>query len=135
MASERRVLRPLWTIHLVLMMLLTGAWLLFLLQHTPARSYWESAKGHRRHMYSSDSMGRALRENLERSRIIARAIAGDLFFGALTVGLFWLGSRVYVRRFEIWLEARGSGEAMSLGGTELSADTIAANSDKGGILR
>jgi hypothetical protein len=135
MANDRRTFRPLSTIHLVLMLLLTGAWLLFLTEHTPARAYWETTSARRGRTYSSDSIGRSLRGSLGRARLVTRSLAGDLLFGSITIGLFWIGSRVYVRRFEIWLEARGSGAAMDLGGTELSADTIAANSDRGGILR
>jgi hypothetical protein len=135
MATDRKVFRPLSTLHLLFMLLLSGWWLLLVFEQTPARQLWRDANAHSARGYSSKSMGTALRANFSRASEATKIVAGDLLFGAITIGLFWVGSRVYIRRLEVWLEARGSGEAMSLGGTDLSAETIAANSDTGGILR
>jgi hypothetical protein len=59
----------------------------------------------------------------------------DFLCGLVTLTTLGLGSRVYVRRLQIWLDARSSGQAMSFGGTDLSAATLAANDDQRGVLQ
>jgi hypothetical protein len=51
----------------------------------------------------------------------------DLAGGLVVLVLFAVGTGIYVRRFEIWLQARGSGETMTFAGTGLGDKTLAAN--------
>jgi len=60
---------------------------------------------------------------------------GDLAFGGAVLVLIAVGTGVYVRRFEIWLEARSSGEAVALGSTDLSDAALAANEQANRFLK
>ncbi len=65
-------------------------------------------------------------------RLVAagRASLADISFALGVLVLFAVGTGVYVRRMEIWLQARSSGQAMSFGGTSLSDAALAANATR-----
>jgi hypothetical protein len=60
----------------------------------------------------------------------------DLLGGLSVLFLFSLGTGVYVRRFEVWLEAHQAGEAAAIRGVGLDRAALGANKDrkKGAIL-
>lgn len=60
----------------------------------------------------------------------------DALGGLAVLFLFSLGTGVYVRRFEVWLEAHQAGEAASLRGVGLDRAALGANKDRkrGAIL-
>ena len=60
----------------------------------------------------------------------------DVLGGLGVLFLFALGTGVYVRRFEVWLEAHQAGEAAALRGIGLDQAALGANKDrkKGAVL-
>ena len=67
---------------------------------------------------------------------LLRAAVPDVLGGLSVLLLFALGTGVYVRRFEVWLEAHQAGEAASLRGVGLDQAALGANKDRkrGAIL-
>jgi hypothetical protein len=66
----------------------------------------------------------------------ARAGIGDLAWGGAVFLLVGLCTGVYVRRFDTWLNARTSGQAVAFRGHDLTAATLDANTQQQrGILR
>jgi hypothetical protein len=104
---------------------LAGWWGHYFWRHTPARHAYRraTAASHATAvlggpLFTFDPLFAALRLAL-----------GDLVCGASTVVLLAIGTRVYTRRLQIWLDARTSGEAVSFGGTELESQALSANAD------
>lgn len=71
----------------------------------------------------------------ERLALIQAALP-DVFGGLVVIFLFSLGTGVYVRQFEVWLEAHQAGEAAALRGVGLDRAALGANKDrkKGAVL-
>ena len=112
------------------MLALGMSWSVFFWRHTPARHRWQGQEDR-----PAKTLVNTFQGSARRATLAARSVFGDLLLGVGTLALLWVGTRVYVRRVEVWLEARRSGEAMSFGGTDLGAATIAANDERGGVLR
>jgi hypothetical protein len=68
--------------------------------------------------------------------VLLRAAVPDVLGGLSVLFLFALGTGVYMRRFEVWLEAHQAGEAASIRGVGLDRAALGANKDrkKGAIL-
>jgi len=124
--SQPSHMRPLLVLHLFAIAALAGWWGLYLWRHTPARHAYRRAaetsnatvaEGGR--LFTFDPLFTGLRLAL-----------GDLVCGGGTLVLFALGTRVYTRRLQIWLDARTSGEAVSFGGTQLESHALSANADR-----
>ena len=64
---------------------------------------------------------------LERALNILSGSIGDLLLGFVTLLLFAIGTGIYVRRFQVWLDARSSGEAVAYGSADLKDRALAAN--------
>lgn len=138
MTDRRRAPHPLTIVHLVGMLALVGWWGWYFWQHSPARDGFENAPQrhavHRRSVSAIDlrqGAGAELGGQVARTATALHAVAVDVAVGLTVLVLFGVATGVYVRRFEIWLQARGSGEAMSLAGTGLSDKALAANVDRG----
>jgi hypothetical protein len=54
----------------------------------------------------------------------------DLTCGLAVLSLLALGTGVYVRRFDTWLNARTSGQAVGFRGQNLTSATLDANAKK-----
>jgi len=78
----------------------------------------------------------AFTEELERRIRLARVVLPDLLGGLGVLGLLSLGTGVYARRLEVWLEAHRAGEAAALRGVGLDQVALGANRDrrKGALL-
>lgn len=63
------------------------------------------------------------------------AIAGDFLAGLSVLVLLFIGTRLPVARLVTWVQARSSGDGVSLGGKELSDEAVLANERKGSVLR
>jgi len=124
-------------LHLAVLAALAIWWVAFLVQNTPARPLLRGvfssapAPQHR----TTDSVFAAT-ETFERrfGRFLAflEHTVTDAAGGACVVILLWAGTRVYVRRAETWVQARGRGDAMALASEGLVERTRAANERKGG---
>ncbi len=67
---------------------------------------------------------------------LVKVVVPDALGGLGVLLLFTLGTGVYARRFEVWLEAHQAGEAAALRGVGLDQAALGANRDrrKGAVL-
>jgi hypothetical protein len=72
------------------------------------------------------------------ARAMGRAliwVSADCVAGIAMLTLLYFGSRFPVARLVTWVQARGSGDVVELGGNELSDEAVLANDRKGTVLR
>jgi hypothetical protein len=65
-----------------------------------------------------------------RDIVIARYVQpllNDVLLGSVTLAVFALGTGLFVHRLQVWIEGRGSGQAIALRGANLHDQAIAAN--------
>jgi hypothetical protein len=117
--------RFLSTLHIVAMLGIVLWWALWFWQHTPARQVWAESPARRGSRVGDPFPG--LERSMDKLALCLRLAGADLAFGATTLLLFAIGSGVYVRRLEIWLGARTSGQAVALGTGDLEGQALAAN--------
>ena len=67
---------------------------------------------------------------LEVRLALVRSVLPDAIGGLVVLAMFALGTGVYARRFEIWLEAHRAGEAAALRGLGLDRAALGANRDR-----
>jgi hypothetical protein len=67
---------------------------------------------------------------LEYRLALVRAVLPDVLGGLGVLALFYLGTGVYARRFEVWLEAHQAGEAAAIRGLGLDQAALGANKDR-----
>ena len=67
---------------------------------------------------------------LSRRLDLVQAVLPDVIGGLAVLLLVALGSGVYARRFEVWLEAHQSGEAAAIRGVGLDRAALGANKDR-----
>jgi hypothetical protein len=124
-------------LHMFAMAGLIVWWSVYFSRHTPARELFRSsdppaAADHRQ--TDARLHDRAAGELGARARRAASALAvagADIAGGLLMLTLFAIATGIYLRRFEIWLHARASGETMTFAGTDLDDKALAANAAKG----
>jgi hypothetical protein len=109
-------------------------WSLYFWRHTPARDLLarkENAAAAHGRRGSGDALGDPGASDLgRRAREASAAVAlavPDVLGGLVVLSLFAVATGIYVRRFEVWLQARGSGETMTFAGTGLDDKVLAAN--------
>jgi hypothetical protein len=124
--SQPSPMRPLLAVHLLVLIAIGIWWSAFFWRHTPARPAYrraasnERVRAHEGQVFISfDPLFAGVRLAL-----------GDLAGGCGCLLLFALGTRVYVRRLQVWLDARTSGEAVAFGATDLERAALSANSDR-----
>jgi hypothetical protein len=106
-------------IHILLIALIAGWWGTYFWRHTPARRVYRLAA------VAGNSPGGFI--NFDPLFTAFRVAIGDVALGLGTLTFFALGSRVYTRRVQVWLDARTSGHAVSLGATDLESQALEAN--------
>lgn len=116
--SHAKPMRPLLIGHLLTNVVLTMAFGYWIWRHTPARAVYARYSG------SAGGSSTAALAALERA---AAAVTGDMVFAACTLALFAVGTRVYTKKLQNWLDARGAGSAEMLGSKGLEDRAIAAN--------
>jgi hypothetical protein len=106
--------RPLLVLHTLLVLLLAAGWIYYCWTRfsSPLRAVLERAHGPR----VFDLVAR-----------IAEAAAGDFLLGFCTLLLFAVGTGLYVRRLQIWIDARSAGDAVAYGSAHLKDQALAAN--------
>ncbi len=134
MSAQRSPMHALAVLHVFAMAGLLVWWSLYFWQHTPTREllagHREMPSAHRRHTTGAALTDGAAGELGRRARDAAEAlalIAPDVLGGLFVLSLFAVATGIYVRRFEVWLRARGSGETMTFAGTGLDDRALAAN--------
>lgn len=135
MSSQRRPMHALSVLHVVLMAGLLMWWAIYFWKHTPSRELLgptgpTTSEFRRAPTSNRTAIDRAAGEFGRRARDAAAALAvaaADLAAGTLVFILFAIGTGIYVRRFEIWLQARASGEVVAFAGSGLDDEALAAN--------
>lgn len=107
-------------------------------QHHPVRRAFQAGRPLRSHGSRSarPNGGPFLPAEFEERLALLQAALPDALGGLVVLFLFSLGTGVYVRQFEVWLEAHQAGEAAALRGVGLDRAALGANKDrkKGAIL-
>lgn len=137
MSTQQRRPHLLSIVHVLAVAGLVVWWSVYFWRHTPARDLLRqtdppAAARHRKRDATLED--RAAGEFGVRARHAASALAvaaADLASGLVVLTLFALATGIYVRRFEIWLHARASGETMTFAGTDLDDKALAENTTKG----
>jgi hypothetical protein len=117
--QQQQPMRPLMIMHVLLIVLVLGWWAMYFWAHTPARRVYRLAT------VAGNTSGGFI--NFDPLFAAFRVAIGDVALGLGTVTFFALGSRVYARRVQVWLDARTSGHAVSLGATDLESQALQAN--------
>lgn len=125
------------TLHLVLCMGLAfylGWWAW---KHHPIRQVWLQTAGKAAHHATGfAALGNSGPGFGERLSLIWPYLWPDLALGSFALLLFIVGTGVYAKRLEIWLEAHGSGQLAELRGIGLEAQAIEANKGRrGGVMQ
>src|ERR1035438_7720699 len=103
--------------------------------HHPVRAVWLKA------VAAAPRHGSGLSAHLgagfgERLHLVWPYLWPDLALGGFAVLLFIVGTGVYAKRLEIWLEAHGSGQLAELRGIGLESQTVEANKGRrGGVMQ
>ncbi len=143
MSRERKTIHILPLCHILVMLVIATWWGTYFWWQSPSRELFhlhettprQPAQAARHtalvpkldFMYSSQG---------SRFFMAARAGIGDLAWGGAVLLLVGLCTGVYVRRFDTWLNARTSGQAVAFRGHDLTAATLDANTQQQrGILR
>jgi hypothetical protein len=107
-------LRPLLFLHALLMFGLAATWLYYCWSATaPA---FDNLLGR---THGPLAVTRALD--------VLSAAATDILLGISTIFLFAFGTGLYVRRVQIWIDARSAGDAVAYGSANLKEQALAAN--------
>jgi hypothetical protein len=127
-AQTSRRMRLLSTLHLLAILGLACWWGAYFWAHSPAVRAWRVGLAGPRP--SSREAGVGIEPQLDRAARLFHLAAADLAFGAAVLVMVAVGTGAYVRRFEIWLGARTSGQAVSFGADGLEGQALAANADR-----
>jgi hypothetical protein len=127
-------MHPLSALHVVAIAGLLVWWSLYFWHHTPARNLLRDGSTTTRAQYGRPDHGSlegkatiAFDAVARRASTAVSVALADVAAGVLVLLFFAVGTGIYVRRLEIWLQARSSGETMSFAGNGLDDKTLAAN--------
>jgi hypothetical protein len=113
-------IRPLALLHLLTMCVLAIAWAVYC---------WQAS----RPALMARGAPAGLEASLDRVLAMVHRVTSDLFVGLGTLFLFALGTGIYVRRFQVWIDARTAGEAVAYGSADLKDRAMAANARPGTV--
>jgi hypothetical protein len=134
--ARSKAMHPLSVLHLVTMAGILVWWSAYFWRHSPARDLINSRPrvAARQRPRGTDGAVRrattAFETKLDAADTAIRTALADVGGGLAVLVMFAVGTGIYVRRFEIWLQARSSGEGVALAGEGLADKTLAANSDR-----
>jgi hypothetical protein len=142
MSPERTKTHPLAVLHLMGMVAILCWWAFYFWHHSPSRALLHAHRpAARTEQHGSlsgaieKSAGATLADATARAGTAINTALADIGGGLFVLILFGIATGIYIRRFEIWLQARSSGEAMTLAGTGLSDKALAANTSRAGDSR
>ena len=122
---------PIRILHVLVCLAIAGGFAWYAWQHHPSRAAFRTpAPSPAQHAPRSSLPTQALSEKLSIRLALVRAVLPDVIAGLGILGLFSLGTGVYARRFEVWLEVHRSGEAAALRGLGLDRAALGANKDR-----
>lgn len=127
--------RPISKIFLVLTLAIAGWWTWFAWKYHPAREIYRIKTKSAQAKNPSKDLAKAFDIQSGRLLLAVQSTVADVSGGLVVLLLFYIGVGTYVRRFETWVEARGSGDAAALRGIGLDDQALAANANrkKGGL--
>jgi hypothetical protein len=142
-SQERKTIHILPLCHIVIMLAITTWWGIYFWRHSPSRELFHmheptprQAAQAARHTDLVPKLNFMHSSQGSRFLMAARAGIGDLAWGGAVFLLVALGTGVYVRRLDTWLNARTSGQAVAFRGHDLTSATLDANTQQQrGILR
>jgi hypothetical protein len=141
-SQQQKTIHILPLCHVLVMLVLATWWGTYFWRHSPSRELFHLHEPTPRQ--AAQAAHTALVPKLDfmyisqgsRFLMAARAGIGDLAWGGAVLLLVGLCTGVYVRRFDTWLNARTSGQAVAFRGHDLTAATLDANTQQQrGILR
>jgi len=142
MSEQKKKIHLLPFLHVLAMLAIAVWWGVYFWKHTPSRELFrlhiptnkQVAKANK-HLDLTPRMASLETTQVGRFMFAAKAGVGDVACGLGVLVLFAFATGVYVRRFDTWLSARTSGQAVALRGQDLTAATLSANEKKEGVLK
>ena len=124
-AGPQRI-RPLLVLNVLLVVAISGWWGTYFWEHTPARQVY------RMHLDAGRATGQSsdLSRGFDAASAAASAAVGDVALGLVALVLLATGTWAYAWRAQVWLDARTSGQAVSLGASDLESQALAANPNR-----
>jgi hypothetical protein len=101
-------------LHALAMLALAAGWIYYCWRESLAR-------------FAGPRRGPAVVIDLDRMLATLNATLADVLLGCCTVFLLAIGTGLYVRRLQTWIDAHTSGDAVALGGADLKDQALAAN--------
>jgi hypothetical protein len=124
-------LHPIRVLHILGCLAIAGWFSWFAWENHPSRAAFKMQSGlQARRGPKAKVPALALPEKLRVRLGLVRSVLPDAIGGLTVLALFSLGTGVYARRFEIWLEAHRAGEAAALRGLGLDQAALGANRDR-----
>ena len=125
---------PIRILHVLVCLAMTGWFSWFAWENHPSRVAFRAHDARHAQRAPRPPLSRALDLNLpgklQVRLALVRSVLPDAICGLAVLALFSLGTGVYARRFEVWLEAHRAGEAAALRGLGLDQAALGANRDR-----
>jgi hypothetical protein len=122
---------PIRILHVLVCLAMTGWFSWFAWENHPSRvAFRTQYTRHARRAPRPRALDLNLPEKLQVRLALVRSVLPDAIGGLAVLALFTLGTGVYARRFEVWLEAHRAGEAAALRGLGLDRAALGANRDR-----
>jgi hypothetical protein len=124
-------LHPIRVLHILGCLAIAGWFSWFAWENHPSRAAFKAQGGlPARRAPKAKAPALALPEKLRVRLALVRSVLPDAIGGLTVLALFSLGTGVYARCFEIWLEVHRAGEAAALRGLGLDQAALGANRDR-----
>jgi len=122
---------PIRILHVLSCLAMAGWFSWFAWENHPSRAAFrtENMRPARLGLQAKAMVGN-LPEKLQVRLALVRSVLPDAIGGLMVLALFSLGTGVYARRFEVWIEAHRAGEAAALRGLGLDQAALGANRDR-----
>jgi len=129
-AHPERSLHPIRVLHVLACLGLAFGFGWYAWRHHPVRSILRAQAQRPPVARGALRGGPAFTGELSRRLDLVQAILPDLVGGLGVLLLLSLGTGIYVRRFEVWLEAHQAGAAAAIRGVGLDRAALGANKDR-----
>ena len=124
-------LHPIRVLHILGCLTIAGWFCWFAWKNHPSRAAFRAQGGlPTRRAPKAKAPALGIPEKLQVRLTLVRSVLPDAIGGLTVLALFSLGTGIYARRFEIWLEAHRAGEAAALRGLGLDQAALGANRDR-----
>lgn len=121
---------PIRVLHILGCLLLAGWFARYAWQNHPARVAFQVRRPTAHHQQRRGAPGLFVPEAIASRLALVHAALPDALGGLGVLLLFSIGTGIYARRFEVWLEAHQAGEAAAIRGVGLDRAALGANKDR-----